>query len=57
MDMFLLDRIQEEFKRIYPEGAAESPIMLFRLGLAPPPSGRAPRLPLEQVLEIVPSPL
>jgi hypothetical protein len=53
----LLDRIQEEFKRIYPEGAAESPIMLFRLGLAPPPSGRAPRLPLEQVLEIASSPL
>jgi nitroreductase len=52
----LLDRIEEEFKRVYPEGAAESPIMLFRLGLAPPPSGRALRLPLEQVLEIVPPP-
>ena len=52
----LLDRIEEEFKRAYPEGAAESPIMLFRLGLAPPPSGRALRLPLEQVLEIVPPP-
>lgn len=48
----LLDRIEQEFKRIYPAGAAESPIMLFRLGLAPPPSGRAPRLPVEQVLEI-----
>src|SRR5436190_6695336 len=53
----LLDRIQEEFKRIYPEGAAESPIMLFRLGMAPPPSGRAPRLPIEQALEIAPPPL
>jgi hypothetical protein len=50
----LLVRIEEEFKRIYPEGAAESPIMLFRLGLAPPPSGRAPRLPLDQILEIAP---
>jgi hypothetical protein len=50
----LLERIEEELKRVYPEGAAESPIMLFRLGLAPPPSGRAPRLPLEQVLEIAP---
>jgi nitroreductase len=50
----LLDRIEEEFKRVYPEGAAESPIMLFRLGLASPPSGRALRLPLEQVLEIAP---
>ena len=50
----MLDRIEGEFKRVYPEGAAESPIMLFRLGLAPPPSGRAPRLPLEQVLEIAP---
>jgi nitroreductase len=50
----LLHRLNEEFERMYPEGAAESPIMLFRLGLAPPPSGRAPRLPLEQVLEIAP---
>jgi hypothetical protein len=50
----LLDRIGEEFKRVYPEGAAESPIMLFRLGLAPPPPGRSLRLPLEQVLEIGP---
>jgi hypothetical protein len=52
----LLDRVEEEFKRVYPEGAVENPIMLFRLGLASPPSGRAPRLPLEQVLEIVPPP-
>jgi hypothetical protein len=50
----LLARIDEEFKRVFPESAAESPIMLFRLGLAPPPSGRAPRLPLEQILEIAP---
>jgi len=50
----LLHRIEEELKRVYPEGAAESPIMLFRLGLAPPPSGRAPRLPLEQILELAP---
>jgi nitroreductase len=47
----LLDRISAEFKSVLPEGAAENPIMLFRLGLAPPPSGRAPRLPLEQILE------
>jgi hypothetical protein len=50
----LLGRIEEELKRVYPEGAAETPIMLFRLGLAPPPSGRALRLPLEQILEIGP---
>jgi hypothetical protein len=50
----LLARIGEAFERVYPEGAAESPIMLFRLGLAPPPSGRAPRLPVEEVLEIAP---
>ena len=50
----LLARIEEEFKRVFPDGAAESPIMLFRLGLAPPPSGRALRLPLEQILEIAP---
>ncbi len=50
----LLDRLAIEFERAYPEAVAESPIMLFRLGLAPPPSGRAPRLRLEQVLETVP---
>ena len=51
----LLERIGEGFARVYPEGAPESPIMLFRLGLAAPPSGRSLRLPLEQVLEIAPS--
>jgi len=50
----LLDRVEIELKHVYPEGAAETPIMLFRVGLAPPPSGRAPRLSLEQVLEITP---
>jgi nitroreductase len=50
----LLGRIEEELRRVYPEGASESPIMLFRLGLAPPPSGRSLRLPVEQVLEIAP---
>ena len=50
----LLGRMEEELKRLYPEGAAETPIMLFRLGLAPPPSGRALRRPLEQILEIGP---
>jgi len=48
----LLDRLGKEFERVYPEGAAESPIMLFRLGVASPPSGRALRLPLDEVLEI-----
>ena len=52
----LLARLEEELKRLYPEGAAESPIMLFRLGLAPPPSGRAPRLPVDQILDIEPPP-
>ena len=51
----VLERVAEGFARMYPEGAPESPIMLFRLGLASPPSGRALRLPLEQVLEIAPS--
>jgi nitroreductase len=49
----LLDRVENELKQEYPEGAAETPIMLFRVGLAPPPSGRAPRLSLEQVFEII----
>ena len=50
----LLHRVDNEFTRLFPDAAGESPIMLFRLGVAPPPSGRAPRLPLEQVLEIAP---
>src|SRR5207247_10677095 len=37
----VLERVAEGFARMYPEGAPESPIMLFRLGLASPPSGRA----------------
>jgi nitroreductase len=52
----LLHRLEEEFQRLFPDYGAESPIMLFRLGVAPPPSGRAPRLPLAQVLETTPPP-
>jgi hypothetical protein len=51
----VLDRVDEEFTRLYPHNAGESPIMLFRLGMAPPPSGRSPRLPVEQVFDIAPS--
>ena len=51
----LLDRVDGEFKRLYPHNAGESPIMLFRLGMAPPPSGRSPRLAVEQVFDIAPS--
>jgi nitroreductase len=51
----LLDRVDSEFKRLYPESAGESPIMLFRLGMSPSPSGRSPRLRLEQVFEVSPS--
>jgi hypothetical protein len=49
----LLVRIEEEFRKIFPEAAAETPIVL---GLAAASAGRAPRLPLEQVLEIAPRP-
>ena len=48
----LLDRLDGELKQVFPECATDSPIMLFRLGLASPPSGRAPRLPLERVLDV-----
>lgn len=51
----LLDRVDGEFTRLYPHNADESPIMLFRLGIAAPPSGRSPRLPAEQLFEIAPS--
>ncbi|HZE19576.1 MAG TPA: hypothetical protein VE402_05595 [Candidatus Angelobacter sp.] len=48
----LLDRVDSEFRRLYPESAGESPIMLFRLGMSSSPSGRSPRLRLEQVFEV-----
>jgi nitroreductase len=49
----LLEQVDREFRQVF-EGAGETPIMLFRLGVAPPPSGRAPRLPADRVLTFEP---
>jgi hypothetical protein len=46
----LVEHLEGELGAVFPAAAAESPIMLFRLGLADPPSARAPRRPLEQIL-------
>jgi len=46
----LLERLERPFRELFSEAANETPIMLFRLGIAPPPSGRAPRRAVEQVL-------
>jgi hypothetical protein len=52
----LLERLAPEFYALYPEAAAGSPIMLFRVGTAPPPSGRSPRLAVDQVLTVTSPP-
>lgn len=44
----LLTRIDRQFREVFAVGGS-TPVMLFRLGLAPPPSARAPRRPLADV--------
>jgi hypothetical protein len=48
----ILARLKVELDRVFELPVGEAPIMLFRLGLAPPPSARAPRLPPEDTLSI-----
>ncbi len=46
----LLEQRSQDFRQIFPAAVHETPVMLFRLGLAPPPSARAPRLPPQEIL-------
>jgi nitroreductase len=48
----LLHRLGAEFERLMPEARGATPIMLFRIGVAPPPSARAPRLPVAELLSM-----
>lgn len=49
----LLQRLDREFREIFPSaGDRVAPVMLFRVGVASPPSARAPRLPLDQILTV-----
>lgn len=48
----LLARLDREFVEIFGDVGRQTPVMLFRIGLASAPSARAPRLPLDQVLVV-----
>jgi hypothetical protein len=48
----LLDGAGRELREILSLGPGELPVMLFRLGFADPPTARAPRLPVSDLLAI-----
>jgi hypothetical protein len=48
----VLERLEREFCRIVPAAGSDVPVMLFRLGLAAPPSARTSRLAIETVLTV-----
>lgn len=48
----LVDRVARDLWELFPEVLGQTPVMLFRLGLAPPPTARAPRLPSRRILSI-----
>jgi len=48
----LIADLAEQLAAAFPRLEQEVPVMLFRVGLAAPPSGRAPRLPVGEVFEI-----
>ena len=47
-----LERIGHEAAAILPKLRDATPIMLFRVGVGPAPSDRAPRLPVSRLLSI-----
>lgn len=48
----LITRLRGELERAFPAAAARYPAMLFRIGYAPPPSGRSPRRPVADILRV-----
>ena len=48
----LVERVARDLWELFPEVLGQTPVMLFRLGLAPPPTARAPRLPSRRILSI-----
>jgi hypothetical protein len=48
----LLEQVGHQFREALGLGSEELPVMLFRLGFADPPSARAPRLALTDLLSI-----